>query len=806
MVMTNRVNKDKIKELLTSGKYTIFKRKRVIYSYELPSQEEKDKQQPLDHGLVQLTEKQAEKLLLKMNNEEEYSDWIKTSLFKTNIKPVYYYEQYSYYMEKANSFEKNDKVKEYRENQYFSHYCKLAPWEIYQPEKEYLAFWITNYDECIYLSIDNEAEYNEAIKEDSGWMIFRYEKDMLFLIENDFVFKRLLEASNVEFFEKRIIPKEETICSSLDKEKYFSNYLKMTSFDPYWEENEYIALYYNNNDKTYNKFEIYNEDNYVQAVKNKEYIVLRYSGKDVYYPVEDEFSLQCLKMFEKEIFSEKKEIIINYFYIKDNSFTPFETLEELKNYCFNEKNYVIYIKNINNNNLMSLEEESVSYSVSNPDFKCETSTINYTTMSYKIDYTQIKIRNRNSVKARWNVKEGENLTYASGVQYRSHYRIIFSWEEYDKDIGYIALQDSTWVAGGGYKIVDIINEETYKGAMSSGAIIMCPDGNNYHNIWNKSQFMCFKLNKKEGNIENDNIEAYELVDPKEGLNIPSYEAGTYYLKESNKYMLIDSEIEFNNILNNTNIYEIYKKSIEVKATAKSVEQADSYTFLKGKNYYKANSNSNNWSLVSPSTQYQFTSEAKKEKTLYLLEEDSDANFSPITGWNFNVTENPAALDFWIDFMDVEGEMGKYQVSAIGDRIKNTNDDKITAIYFNNIPDVIFATKEEIASLDFRSKYRLTSGYSYIQVDDDLMNCFSISGRGKSAKEELDNLLYSHSYCAETITLTTLPVYYLQPNTRILVRNDETKINGEYIINRMTLPLNYNGTSSITAVKAVERLY
>ena len=708
LILTNKINKDKLKELISSGKYDIFKRKKVIFSEELPPKEAVKKVNPLNYGLIQLTEAQGKKVS---------GEWTHIVFNDTVLKAIYYYEQYSYYIGNGISYEKNNEIKEYKENQYFSHYCKLAPWEIYQPEKKYLAFWITNYDEYIYLSIDNEAEYNEAIKEDSGWMIFRYEKDMLFLIENDFVFKRLKKASNVEFFEKRILSKEEKICSSL---------------------------------------------------KNEE------------------------------------QKIENYFFIKDDSFTPFEILEELKNYCFNEKNYVIYIKNINNNNnLMSLEEKSVSYNISNSNFKCETSTINYITMSYKIDYTQVKIRNKDSVKARWNVKEIENLEYNSEAQYRSHYKVVSSEEQYNKDLKYIAIKKGE----NDYDVKTINEEEEFKEILQSAEnIVMNRDGNNYHNIWNKLQFMCFKLNKEEGNIENDNIEAYELVDPKEGLNIPDYEVGTYYLNESNKYMLIDSEIEFNNILNNTNIYEIYKKSIEVKATPKSVEQAVSYTFLKGKNYYKANSNSNNWSLVSPSTQYQFTSEAKKEKTLYLLEEDSDANFSPITGWNFNVTENPAALDFWIDFMDVEGEMGKYQVSAIGDRIKNTNDDKITAIYFNNIPDVIFATKEEIASLDFRSKYRLTSGYSYIQVDDDLMNCFSISGRGKSAKEELDNLLYSHSYCAETITLTTLPVYYLQPNTRILVRNDETKINGEYIINRMTLPLNYNGTSSITAVKAVERLY
>jgi hypothetical protein len=67
-------------------------------------------------------------------------------------------------------------------------------------------------------------------------------------------------------------------------------------------------------------------------------------------------------------------------------------------------------------------------------------------------------------------------------------------------------------------------------------------------------------------------------------------------------------------------------------------------------------------------------------------------------------------------------------------------------------------------------------------------------------------LYQYSYCVENISITALPIYTLQPNTRIYVCDSETKINGEYIVSKFTIPLTYNGTMSITAVKAPERLY
>jgi hypothetical protein len=52
----------------------------------------------------------------------------------------------------------------------------------------------------------------------------------------------------------------------------------------------------------------------------------------------------------------------------------------------------------------------------------------------------------------------------------------------------------------------------------------------------------------------------------------------------------------------------------------------------------------------------------------------------------------------------------------------------------------------------------------------------------------------------------LPIYYLEPNTRIFVKDENSGIDGEYIINRITIPLQYQGTMSISATKVVERLY
>lgn len=170
------------------------------------------------------------------------------------------------------------------------------------------------------------------------------------------------------------------------------------------------------------------------------------------------------------------------------------------------------------------------------------------------------------------------------------------------------------------------------------------------------------------------------------------------------------------------------------------------------------------------------------------------------GWNKNVDEAPETLNFWIDFMSAEGEMGKYAVQNIGNRPKAIKDDKVKAIYFKEVPTVLFYGERD--TVDFTAH----QGYTFAQFPFSMQNYFAISSQGKSAQDELNNLLYQHTCSKENVNLTAVPIYYLQPNTRIFVKDDNTGINGEYIVDKVTVPLQYNGTTAITATKAVERIY
>ena len=179
----------------------------------------------------------------------------------------------------------------------------------------------------------------------------------------------------------------------------------------------------------------------------------------------------------------------------------------------------------------------------------------------------------------------------------------------------------------------------------------------------------------------------------------------------------------------------------------------------------------------------------------------------LRGWNYKLYYNPTALDFWFDFLE-DGEIAdKYSVKQIGLRTKAVNNDKIKAVYFTKVPLICYYTADGTEGWKDKTDDQVIKegGYSFISLPTGMEKYFTISSRGISAKDELDNLLYQFSYVPENITLTSLPIYYLEPNTRIYVHDDESQIDGEYIMTKFTLPLTHNGTMSITANKAPERI-
>ena len=173
-------------------------------------------------------------------------------------------------------------------------------------------------------------------------------------------------------------------------------------------------------------------------------------------------------------------------------------------------------------------------------------------------------------------------------------------------------------------------------------------------------------------------------------------------------------------------------------------------------------------------------------------------FDPNSYWSNMINTNPEQLVFWFDFLSGHNELEKYSVKVVGDRPKTINDNNITAIYFQETPTVVVAPTAGALTED--AKVHFGQGYTYISLPNEYQEYFSISAQYKSAWTVLQECLDMYSYCIESANITALPVYYLEPNTKIYINDEKSGVNGEYRVDKITLPLAHNGTMSVTATK------
>ncbi len=193
---------------------------------------------------------------------------------------------------------------------------------------------------------------------------------------------------------------------------------------------------------------------------------------------------------------------------------------------------------------------------------------------------------------------------------------------------------------------------------------------------------------------------------------------------------------------------------------------------------------------------------------YYLDDDDyykDGDDDNIKYWNKEIFYNPQNMLFWIDFVDTKenSELSKYSIRNIGLRTYAKNDTAVRAVVYKDVPNVMFIENSNAEEIE-RMKAQNT-GYTILPLSEGLMNAFNISIQGKSGKDEIDSQIYSKACCCESVTMSTIPIYHLEPNARIYVQDIKSGINGAYMADKFTINLAYNGMMNITATKIIDRI-
>lgn len=173
-------------------------------------------------------------------------------------------------------------------------------------------------------------------------------------------------------------------------------------------------------------------------------------------------------------------------------------------------------------------------------------------------------------------------------------------------------------------------------------------------------------------------------------------------------------------------------------------------------------------------------------------------------------------DYFLDFIEpATTSLGEFSIKNIGRRTDVVNDDDINCLFQPDILDVIFINIDDVleqseteqdkenALSELRTECRL-NGDVFSQVTGDIYNALATGGSKNGAFDRVKYELYLHTNYQETVSITAIPVFYLEPNTRVTINDKSTNTYGDFVISNISMPLGAGSTMSVSCSQALER--
>lgn len=190
-------------------------------------------------------------------------------------------------------------------------------------------------------------------------------------------------------------------------------------------------------------------------------------------------------------------------------------------------------------------------------------------------------------------------------------------------------------------------------------------------------------------------------------------------------------------------------------------------------------------------------------TMFSFKQNNDGS---ITGEYLEDITKVNNLNYFIDYLEPTNSLYDYSIDLIGSRIYSYQQDSIIRMFNNDVPNIIIINKDgdQIYNNEIIKKC-VNEGQTYSNVDGIIYSNFGIGTLGYTAQEVARDLLYQYTDYNSAISFSCVPIFYLEPNTRITVRDKKSNIYGDYIIKSISRPLNGQGTMNVSAVRALEKI-
>ena len=163
------------------------------------------------------------------------------------------------------------------------------------------------------------------------------------------------------------------------------------------------------------------------------------------------------------------------------------------------------------------------------------------------------------------------------------------------------------------------------------------------------------------------------------------------------------------------------------------------------------------------------------------------------------------MDYYLDFIDTNEELSKISVAAVGRRTKAQNIDSVNCVFEFNVPAVYFYSEaDDEAYKVMIQNYAQAQDADYMELSVEDYASLKLSSTANDAYTEARALLYESTQRNSTISISAVPIYYLDANSRITVSDSVSGIQGDFLINSISLPLDISGTMTLSCSQVLQK--
>lgn len=214
---------------------------------------------------------------------------------------------------------------------------------------------------------------------------------------------------------------------------------------------------------------------------------------------------------------------------------------------------------------------------------------------------------------------------------------------------------------------------------------------------------------------------------------------------------------------------------------------------------------------------EYYAELKNEwPKIYNIKPDVLQNGTYINNSDFKpeIFNDITQLNYFLDFIDTDSKIMQLAINNIGKRTIVLNDNSVNCVFEPNIPDIILiktngdiiidSQGEAISETDILRQECEQRNQNYYQVPDNIYDSLTLGGSFYSGYQVVRQMLHQYTSYNESISISCLPLYFLEPNTRISIFDDDTNIFGDYILTNYNFNIDSSSVMNFNAIKALEK--